>query len=78
MGRQLGVSHSVLDVPVAKVGLQGACIVPLVGESEAAGVPQHVRVCLEAEPRLDTSALNHAGEACRRERRSTFRREHEG
>ena len=43
LGRQLGIFYSVLDVPVAKVGLQGACIVALVGESEAAGVPQHVR-----------------------------------
>ena len=41
------------------------------------GVPQHVRMCLEAEPSLDTSALDHAGEAGRRERRATLRHEHE-
>jgi hypothetical protein len=29
---------------VAEIGLQGARIVPLVGQREAAGVPQHVRV----------------------------------
>jgi hypothetical protein len=31
----------------------------------------------EAKLRLGPSALDHAGEACRAERRTTFRREHE-
>jgi hypothetical protein len=38
-----------LDVLVAEIGLQGTRIMPLVGQREAAGMPQHVGVCLEAE-----------------------------
>src|SRR4030095_6193354 len=73
LGRQLGVSHSVLDVPVAKVGLQGARIVSLVGKRKAAGVPQHVGVSLEAQSSLHASALDHAGKAGRGEGRAALR-----
>jgi hypothetical protein len=38
--RQLRVSDRVLDFAMAQVGLQRARIVPLVGQGEAAGVPQ--------------------------------------
>jgi hypothetical protein len=44
IGRQLGVAHRMLDVPMPEIGLQGSRIVPLVGQREAAGVAQHVRV----------------------------------
>ena len=39
-----------LDVPVAQIGLQRPGIVALVGQGETTGVPQHVRVNLEAKP----------------------------
>ena len=43
---------------MAEVGLQGAGIVALVGQGEATGVPQHVRVDLEAELGSLASALH--------------------
>ena len=45
-----------------QVGLQGARVVPLVGECVAASVPEHVRVRFESKPRLSTRALDHARE----------------
>jgi hypothetical protein len=38
-----------------------------IGEGEAAGVTQHVRVSLEIEAGLDAGTLDHLGEAGRRE-----------
>jgi hypothetical protein len=37
----LRVAHGVLDILVAEIGLQGARVVALVGQREAAGVTQH-------------------------------------
>jgi hypothetical protein len=62
----------VLDVAVSQIGLQGARVVPLVGEREAAGVPEHVRVGLEGKPRLNTYTLDHAGKAGGGERRAAL------
>ena len=76
--RQFRVSHCVLDIPVAEVSLQGSGVVPLVGERVAAGVPKHVRMCLEAKTRLAPSPLDHAGEPCGAEGCSSLRSEHEG
>src|SRR5215510_6715647 len=42
--RQLGIAHRMLNVLVAKVGLQRAGIVTGVGQRIAAAVPQHVRM----------------------------------
>jgi len=42
--RELGVSHRVLNVLVPQIVLQRARVLPVVGELEAAGVAQHVRV----------------------------------
>ena len=75
--RQLGIANRVLDILVAEVGLQGPRIVALVGQREAAGVPQHVRVGLEAEPGSLASALHKPGKACRGERRAALGGEHE-
>jgi hypothetical protein len=47
---QLGVSHSVLDVPMPHVMLYGPRIVSLVRQVESAGMPQHVRMDREANP----------------------------
>lgn len=42
--RKLRISHSVLDVLVAQVVLNGPRIVPIIGELVAAGMPEHVGV----------------------------------
>jgi len=47
--RQLGIAHGVLDIPVTEIGLQRPGIVPLVGQSEAAGVSEHMWMGLELE-----------------------------
>ena len=60
MRRQLGVAHRVLDVLVTEISLQRPRIVALVGQREAGGVPQLVRVRLEPK-------------ACRRARTSSVR-----
>jgi len=38
----------VLDIPVPEIGLQGARVVPLIGQREPTGVPEHVWMRLEA------------------------------
>jgi hypothetical protein len=67
----------VLNILVSEVSLQGSRIMPLVGQREAAGVPQHVRVDLEAKPGHLTSPLDHPGKSRRGEGRSALRGEHE-
>jgi hypothetical protein len=63
--RQLGVAHHLLDIPMTEIGLQGPRIVALVGQSEATGVPQHMRVGAlnprpAAAPARSTSRANPA------------------
>lgn len=67
-----------VNVAVLKVGLQGARVVPLVGQGVAAGVSQHVRVRLEPKLGLGPRSLDHACEAGSRERCTVLRGEHEG
>ena len=74
---QLGVAHRVLDIPVAEIGLQGPRVVPLVRQRIAAGMPQHVRVRLEAKLGLSPGPLDHAGEPGGAEGRAALRREYE-
>ena len=76
--RQLSVAHGVLDVAVAKIGLQGAGVVALVGQCVTTGVSEHVRVRLEAQLGLLARPFDHAGEASGAERCPAFRGEHEG
>jgi hypothetical protein len=57
----------VLDVLVAKVSLQNPRIVTLVRQREATGVPEHVRVSLEAQFGSATGALHKPDKASRRE-----------
>jgi hypothetical protein len=52
IGRQLGVPDGVLDVAVAEVVLDRPRVVALIGELEAAGMTQYVRMHWEAEIRL--------------------------
>ena len=66
-----------LDVAVAEVSLQRPRIVALVGQREAAGVAQHVRMSRKARLGLDAGALHHARKACRGERRPPLAGEHE-
>jgi len=50
---------------------------PFVGQGEATGVPQHVRMSLEPEIGFGTRALHHAGKAGGGEGRSAFGGEYE-
>lgn len=50
---------------------------PLVSQRVAAGVPEHVRVGLEAKPRLSACAVHHASKASGAEGRSSLTGEHE-
>jgi hypothetical protein len=74
---QLSVSHRVLDVAVAEVGLQRSRIVALVGQRQATSLAQHVRMSRKAQLGLDPSALYHARKACLRERRPPLAGERE-
>jgi len=76
--RKLGIAHGVLDVLVSKVSLKGTGIVALVGQGEAAGMAQHVRVRLEAELGGLAGTLDHAREPGRAEGRAALGCEHEG
>jgi hypothetical protein len=50
--RQFGIANRVLDVLVPEVGLQGAGVVAFVRQGKAAGMPEHVRMSLEAQLKL--------------------------
>jgi hypothetical protein len=62
---------------MAEVSLQGARIMAFVRQRVTARMAQHVRMCLKAKTRLAPSPLDHAGEACGAEGRSTLRSEDE-
>ena len=66
-----------LDRLVAEIGLDGPGIDAVVGQLEAAGVAQHVRVDFYIELSGLASALNHRLEATLGEWRAAFRCEHE-
>jgi len=57
---------------MAQVGLQCPRIVALVGQREAAGMPQHMRMSLEAQPGSDAGALDKPCEAGSAEGRTTL------
>jgi hypothetical protein len=57
--RQLRISNRVIDVPVAEVGLDRACVLSIVGEFVAASVPQHVRMDPERHAREFAGTSNH-------------------
>jgi hypothetical protein len=48
--RQFSIAERVLDIAVVKIRMQGARVMAGIGEGEAAGMAQHVRVRLEREP----------------------------
>ena len=62
---------------MTKIGLNRPGIDAVVGQLEAAGVAQHVRVDLHIEVYSLTSALNHRVKATLGEWRAAFRCEHE-
>jgi hypothetical protein len=66
-----------LDRLVAKIGLDRPGIDAVVGQLEAAGVAQHVRVDLHIEACSLTSALDHRLKAALGEWRAAFRCEHQ-
>ena len=53
-------------------------VVALIGEGVAAGVAEHVRMCLELEAGAGGGALDHPGKAGGRERGSALADEDEG
>ena len=75
--RHFGVPHRVLDVLVSQIRLQSPRIVPFVRQREAAGVPEHVRVSLEAQFGSLTGALYKPGKPCCGEGRTPLAGEHE-
>jgi hypothetical protein len=65
---QLGVAHRMLDRLVAEIGLDRSGIDAVVGQLEAAGVAQHVRMDLHIEACSHASALDHRLKATRPDR----------
>lgn len=68
-GGQFGIAYRVLNILVPKVGLHCARVVSRVGEREATGVSQHVRMDLQPELGGLRRPLNHprkagCGEGC--------------
>ena len=57
---------------MAQVGLQCPRIAALVGQRETAGMPQHMRMSLEAQPGSDAGALDKPCEAGSAEGRTTL------
>src|SRR5262249_7556303 len=74
-GRQLGVAHRVLDVAVAQIGLKRPGIDAVIGELEAACVPQHVRMHRETEIGGNAKPGDHLTKGSGRERRTALRSE---
>jgi hypothetical protein len=66
-----------LDVFVPQIVPQGSRVVPLVGESKSASVPQHVWVNAELEIGRGASPRDHLAETGSGERCSAFGNEHE-
>ena len=60
IGRQRGVSHCRSDRAVAEVVLDCPCVLAIVCELVAAGMPQHVTVNEEGEARGLASPRDHA------------------
>src|SRR4051794_15195244 len=69
---QLGVDNRVGDVPVSQVVLNGARIVPRVGQSETRRVSKHVRVDRERQCCLNTSPRHHLAHIGRGHRPTPF------
>ena len=53
---QLRVAHGVLNVPMTEVVLNGACVLPVVGQFESDRVPQHLRMNGHADVGFPASA----------------------
>ncbi len=60
MGRQGRVADRGHDRSVAEISLDGASVVAVIGELEAAGMPEHVGVNEEGEFRSHARPGNHA------------------
>lgn len=74
---QLGIPHRVLNISVAEIALERAGIVAVVGELEAGGVAQHVRVRLEGVASGLAGARDQHCKARGREWRVALAGEHE-
>jgi len=67
----------VLDILVPEIRLQSPRIMAFVRQREAAGVPEHVWMRLEAEPGRLTSTFHKLGKPAGGERRAPLGCEHE-
>src|ERR1700760_3968596 len=74
--RQFGIADRVLDRPVAKPILDRPRIMPRIGQSEAAGVAEHVGVYLVVKSCALANALDKPIDGVRRERSTALGREH--
>jgi hypothetical protein len=52
-----------LDVAMSKISLQRARVMAGIGQGEAAGMPEHMRMRLEIEAGSVASTLDYLGEA---------------
>src|SRR6516165_1089922 len=77
-GRQFSVAHRVLNVLMAQVCLQGACIMRDLRQCVAARVAQHVRVNYEVEAGAFADPLNKPINGTGRERTAALGLEHKG
>jgi hypothetical protein len=64
--RQRDIARRILDVAMTQIRLDRARVVAVVGELVAAGMAEHVGMCLDAHIGRDGRPLDHAGEARRR------------
>ena len=64
LGTQFRIPHSMLNGPMTQPELQGARIFAAVGVMIAAGMPQHVHVHREIEPRHLADTLDHLRQPC--------------
>ena len=76
VGRKLCVPNRVLDVFVPKIVLQGARVVAIIGEFEAAGMAKHVWVHAKRHLRSLPKPRDHSAEASRAHRRSPLAQEY--
>jgi hypothetical protein len=76
VGRKLCVANGVLDVFVPKIMLEGARVVAVIGEFEAAGMAQHVRVHAKRHFRNLPKPRDHSVEPSRAHRCSTLAQEY--
>jgi hypothetical protein len=77
IGRQLGVAHCVLDIPMPQVRLKAAGIMPLISQRKPTSVPQHVWMRLNVQAGGFGCPLHHPRKPCCRKWGAALRDEYE-